>query len=159
MRVNGYTIMWWRNVAINGLELIFSLKTLIQQSALNCSLENTWLEGPLPHSFFVYVMLSLAELGSGPRVWPFCCQFMWRLCFQSYLCSNLKPNQTLKVTLHLKAPTVDLRFSTLLHWGVLVLLLSSGVTRQTCKLTVIDLSSRGRSILSIQIKFGRIRTV
>lgn len=92
MRVNGYTIMQWSNVAINCLELIFSLKTLIQQSALNCSPENTWREGPLPHSFSVYLRLALSGLGSHPRAWPFCCQFMRRLCFQSYLGSNLKPN-------------------------------------------------------------------
>lgn len=79
-------------MAINCLELIFSLKTLIQQSALNCSPANTWREGPLPHSFSVYVMVSLSGLGSPPWAWPFCCQFMRCLCFQSYLCSNLKPN-------------------------------------------------------------------
>ncbi len=92
MRVNGYTITRWSNVAINCLELIFSLKTLIQQSALNCGPENTWREGLLPHSFSVYPVLALSGLGSRPRAWPFCCQFMRRLCFQSYLGSNLKPN-------------------------------------------------------------------
>lgn len=58
---------------------------------LNCP-ENTGCGGLLPHSRPGLLVPSLSELGSDPRACPFCCQFMWCLCSQSYLGSNLKAN-------------------------------------------------------------------